>query len=265
MVDKDIKRNPDMNPDPITGEKGAHPVGTGIGAAGVGAAATAVGAVVGGPVGAVVGAAVGSVAGGLVGKGVAEQIDPTVEEAYWRNNYRSRDYVESDYDYDNDYANAYRTGYEGYSNYSSQGLSYAAAEPRLREDYEKQRGNSRLGWDKAKYAAQDAWNRIDNNVRGRRENDDYWRQNYQSRPYAADRDYDHYAPAYSIGYDSYRMYAHDRGMTYEQAEPHIRSDYERRYKDSDSTWDQVKDAVRDSWNRAKDAVSSDDRRTYNRR
>ncbi|MGF1522114.1 MAG: hypothetical protein ACFBSF_07330 [Leptolyngbyaceae cyanobacterium] len=44
-----------------------------------------------------------------------------------------------------------------------------------------------------------------------------------------------------------RIYAHDRGMTYEQAEPHIRADYERRYKDSDSTWDQVKDAARDSW------------------
>lgn len=77
MVDKDTKRNPNANPDPITGEKGAHPVGTGIGAAGAGAAATAVGAAVGGPVGAVVSAVVGSVAGGLAGKGVAEQIDPT--------------------------------------------------------------------------------------------------------------------------------------------------------------------------------------------
>jgi outer membrane lipoprotein SlyB len=67
----------DANRDPISGQPGAHPVGTGIGAAGVGSAATAVGAVVGGPVGAAVGAVVGSVVGGLVGKGTAEKIDPT--------------------------------------------------------------------------------------------------------------------------------------------------------------------------------------------
>jgi len=43
------------NLDPISGQPGAHPVGTGIGAAGVGTAATVVGGIVGGPVGAVVG------------------------------------------------------------------------------------------------------------------------------------------------------------------------------------------------------------------
>ncbi|NJL23055.1 MAG: hypothetical protein HC895_23115, partial [Leptolyngbyaceae cyanobacterium SM1_3_5] len=37
----------DSNPDPITGEPGAHPVGTGIGAAGAGAAGAAIGGVVG--------------------------------------------------------------------------------------------------------------------------------------------------------------------------------------------------------------------------
>ncbi len=65
------------NRDPITGEPGAHPVGTALGAtAGAVAAGAAVGSVAG-PVGTVVGAAVGAVAGGLAGKGVAEQVDPT--------------------------------------------------------------------------------------------------------------------------------------------------------------------------------------------
>src|SRR6478735_5983071 len=110
----------DRNEDPITGAPGSHPVGTGIGAAGAGAAATAIGAVVGGPVGAAVGAVVGAVAGGLAGKGVAEQIDPTVEDAYWRDAHRNESYYDSTATYD-DYAPAYRTGYEGYGRYAGQG------------------------------------------------------------------------------------------------------------------------------------------------
>ena len=67
------------NRDPLSGEKGAHPVGVGLGAAGAGAAGAAIGSVVGPAgtaAGAVVGAVVGAVAGGLAGKGVAEAIDP---------------------------------------------------------------------------------------------------------------------------------------------------------------------------------------------
>ena len=60
---------------------------------------------VAGPVGTAVGAAVGAVVGGLAGKGIAEAIDPTVEDAYWRDNYRSRPYA-SDASYD-DFGPAY--------------------------------------------------------------------------------------------------------------------------------------------------------------
>jgi phage tail tape-measure protein len=66
----------DRNPDPITGEPGAHPVGTGVGATGGALAGAAIGAV-GGPVGMAAGALVGAVTGGIVGKEVAESIDPT--------------------------------------------------------------------------------------------------------------------------------------------------------------------------------------------
>jgi len=79
---------PERNPDPLTNEPGAHPIGAGVGAAtggvaGIGAAAVA-GAALGtavGPVGATLGAVVGAVAGGLAGKEIAEQIDPAVDEA----------------------------------------------------------------------------------------------------------------------------------------------------------------------------------------
>lgn len=156
----DPKSNPDRNPDPVTGEPGSHPVGTGVGAAGAGIIGTAVGVAVGGPIGGAVGAVVGSAAGGLLGKGVAETFDPTVEDEYWRNNYKTRPYVEKGYTYD-DYSPAYRTGYEGYSTYSQQGLSYQDAEPHLRQRYERDYGSGRLHWDKARHASQDAWYRIE--------------------------------------------------------------------------------------------------------
>jgi hypothetical protein len=158
--DNNPDSNPDSNPDPITGESGARPVGTGVGAAGAGTIGTAVGVAVGGPIGGVVGAVIGSVAGGLLGKGVAETLDPTVEDDYWRQNYSNRPYVERDYTYD-DYSPAYRTGYEGYSTYSQQGMSYQDAEPHLRQRYEQDYGSSRLHWDKARHASQDAWYRIE--------------------------------------------------------------------------------------------------------
>ena len=85
----------DENRDPITGEPGAHPVGAGVGAAVGGAAAGAAVGMAAGPVGTVAGAVIGGVAGGLAGKAVAEQIDPTIEEHYWRNEYATREILRS--------------------------------------------------------------------------------------------------------------------------------------------------------------------------
>lgn len=155
----DSKKNlnePDANLDPITGEPGSHPVGTGIGAAGAGSVGAAIGGVVGGPIGAVVGAAIGAVGGGLFGKGAAEAIDPTVEDAHWRTNHTSRPYIEPDKTYD-DYAPAYKTGYEAFDRHAESGKTFEEIEPELKSEYETKHPNTGLGWNKAKQAAQDAY------------------------------------------------------------------------------------------------------------
>ncbi len=152
----EIDEHPDANRDPITGAPGAHPVGTGVGAAGGGAAGMAIGAVAG-PIGAAVGAAVGAVAGGLAGKAVAESIDPTVEEAYWREHYASRPYVDQGMDYE-DYAPAYRYGWESRTRF--QDRSYDEIESDLARDWDHARGRSRLTWDQAGAATRDAWERV---------------------------------------------------------------------------------------------------------
>ena len=151
------------NPDPITGEPGSHPGGTGAGALTAGAAGAAIGAAIGGPIGAPVGAAigglVGAVGGGYAGKGIAESINPTDENAFWEKNYRSASYHEGDYDY-SDYSPAYRTGYEGFGQHAASGKDYTDVEGDLERDYTRNRGSSRLEWDKAKVATRDAWDRL---------------------------------------------------------------------------------------------------------
>jgi uncharacterized protein (TIGR02271 family) len=80
-------KNKDANRDPISGEAGSHPVGTGIGAVAGGAGGAAAGAAAGaamgtagaGPIGTGIGAAVGAVVGGLAGHGAAEGLNPTNE------------------------------------------------------------------------------------------------------------------------------------------------------------------------------------------
>ena len=150
----------DANRDPITGAPGAHPVGTGLGAAAGGIAAGAAAGTVAGPVGTVVGAAVGAIVGGLAGKGVAEMIDPTAEDAYWRDNYASRPYVAGE-TYD-EFGPAYRHGVSSYGKYGDR--TFEDAEADLRRDWDDARGTSTLEWDRAKLAAKDSWQRVSDTV-----------------------------------------------------------------------------------------------------
>jgi hypothetical protein len=156
--------DPAANPDLITKAPGSHPVGTGIGAAAGGAAgiggAIAVGAMAGsvvGPIGTAAGAVVGAVAGGLIGSGVAEGVNPSVEHEYWRSNYASRPYVNPGTSYDQ-FGPAYQYGWESREKY--EGKNFDDVEPSLNQDWSRAKGTSQLKWDKAKFAARDAWDRI---------------------------------------------------------------------------------------------------------
>ena len=131
MADYNKKKGTDLNPDPITGTPGSHPVGTGLGSAGGAAAGVVAGAAVGGPVGAVIGGAIGAIAGGAAGHAIGEAIDPTVEEAYWRDNYLARPYVDRSLAYDN-YAPAYRYGWESRAGQPGSQVGRGRVRPRAR-------------------------------------------------------------------------------------------------------------------------------------
>ena len=175
---------PQLNPDPITGEPGSHPVGTGVGATAGGAMGAALGAI-GGPIGVALGVVIGAVVGGLAGKGVAEVMDPTVEDAYWRKHHHAQTYAKPGSTYE-DFAPAYRTGYGGYR----LGKTFDEREADLRMEYEggpqkaeaeaaidaprtesifpaKQRKS--LPWDDAREAARAAYERVSQAERNKAE------------------------------------------------------------------------------------------------
>ena len=150
----------DMNRDPLTDAPGAHPIGTGIGAAGGALTGMAAGAI-GGPITVAVGGVAGAITGGLAGKAIAESVNPTAEEAYWRESYTREPYYESGRTFD-DYAPAYALGW------SSRGRTgdddFESAEASLASSWDAQRGASKLSWSQARHATRAAWDRVDQTV-----------------------------------------------------------------------------------------------------
>ena len=80
--------------------------------------------------------------------------------------------------------------------------------------------------------------------------DEYWRDNYGERPYAkADRAYEFYQPAYKYGHESAFFYG---GRSWDQdVEDDLARGWEQARGDSNCSWDEVKDAVRDAYDRAR--------------
>lgn len=148
----------DLNADPITGEPGSHPIGTGIGGVGGAAAGAAIGTMAG-PLGTLIGGAIGAIVGGGVGHAAAEAIDPTREEAYWRAEHANADYYREGHDFDRDLHPAYAVGYANRARYPA-GARFEDHESDLERSWHEVRGESRLEWNEARRASRDAWNRI---------------------------------------------------------------------------------------------------------
>jgi hypothetical protein len=87
--------------------------------------------------------------------------------------------------------------------------------------------------------------------------DNYWEENFSSRPYALGPDYyDKFRPAYRYGFESARD---SLGRSWDDAEPDLRSGWERYQTESGtpSVWDEIKAAVRDAWDRVASGRAAD--------
>jgi hypothetical protein len=74
----------------------------------------------------------------------------------------------------------------------------------------------------------------------------YWRTNYNTRPYAKGSSYDNLSGGYRYGYESANRYS---GRSWNDVESDLQRDWDRYEYRGQSTWQQVKDAVRDAWDR----------------
>ena len=74
----------------------------------------------------------------------------------------------------------------------------------------------------------------------------YWRENYKNRPYASGQTYETFGPAYRFGYDATDRY---RGKSWTDVEPDLGRDWDRYEHRGQSTWQQMKNAVKDAWDR----------------
>ena len=144
------------SPDHAIKAESSHLVGTGIGAVAGGAVAGAAVGTVAGPVGTIAGATVGAVVGAIAGKSVAKAVNPSIEDAYWRENHRLQSFAKGrSYD---DFGPAYRIGYEGYALYGVQGGTFEEREADLRRNYEA--SHARIAWNEARPASLAAWQRF---------------------------------------------------------------------------------------------------------
>ena len=166
---KDPEKTADLPPfgarnaDPITDQPGSHPIETGVGAALGGAASgLAIGAAVSGPfapLGAVLGAVGGAIAGGLAGKGVGELIDPTTQDNWIRDYMASEEakkHAAADVSHET-YRSAYQYGVAATEQHT--GKRFEEVESHLRAGYEKEHAGTGLGWEKARGAVRDAYDR----------------------------------------------------------------------------------------------------------
>lgn len=90
------------------------------------------------------------------------------------------------------------------------------------------------------------------------QDDDYFRQDWQSNYASQGGSYDDYAPAYRYG-SQMRSDTRYQNRNWDDVESDLRSDWESRYgKDDRSTWDKMKSAVRRGWDKITPDDDSDD-------
>ena len=80
------------------------------------------------------------------------------------------------------------------------------------------------------------------------EEEKYWQTNYKNRPYASSgaNAYDYYRPGYRYGYEAANRY---KDRDWDDVEPDLSRSWNNYEHRGTTTWEQMKAAVRDAWDR----------------
>jgi hypothetical protein len=176
--------------------------------------------------------------------------NPTDYEDDYRRHYDSEYATRGTYD---TYAPAYEYGARMAGDPAYSGRSFHDVESMLRTDYLRNNPNST--WDQIKGAVRYGWERAIGKraadptgvTAGTRDWDDdeaEYRSHYASTYAGTGRTYDEYRPAYEYGTRAAAEPSY-RGQSFEDVEDTLRTDYLGH--NPNSTWDNVKEAVRYAW------------------
>lgn len=149
---------PDMN------EGTDHLAATSAGTLGGAALGAALG-IAGGPPGAIVGGAIGGVIGGVAGNDIAQGDKTSTGDAHWNEHYQHTPYyreanqLNKELNYERDYRVAYQLGERYAMEYGTETKFHEVAND-LERQWSQVKGESRLDWNQAELAMQDAWNRV---------------------------------------------------------------------------------------------------------
>lgn len=85
--------------------------------------------------------------------------------------------------------------------------------------------------------------------------DAYWQSAYPERPYArADRSYEYYRSAYRYGTERATQW---QGREWNDSEHSLREAWPPTADEAEPTWDEIKEAVRDAWDRVRGNCEDD--------
>jgi hypothetical protein len=79
----------------------------------------------------------------------------------------------------------------------------------------------------------------------------YWRDNFETRPYANAYSFDEYRPAYRYGVETHQRYP---GRQFDDIEDDLQRDWDTHRGSSNLKWEHAKLAARDSWHRVSDSI-----------
>ena len=84
----------------------------------------------------------------------------------------------------------------------------------------------------------------------------YWREHHPGQPYAkGEQGYEHYAPAYRVGYEAAEKYP---GKHFDEIEDDLALDYQKHQPRSALPWDRARSATRAAWDKVSGVVSPRD-------
>ena len=165
-----------------------------------------------------------------------------------------------DYDY---YVPGYRYGYglamdERWDEYDS----WDAMEADARREWESLQTNTGNAWEDFKDAVRRGWEDVRDALDMEDdylEQEPFYRSHYEERYRSGLRDYTWYEPAYRYGYISAMDERYDNYPAWDdRLESDIRRQWEASEYAAESTWDEIKDAVRRGWDSVRNALDMDD-------